>query len=126
VIVSKARFDLLQHNFDEARKLFRETVEDRDAQIAALRQERQELLGAVLELARPRHNTVAPLKPVERSKLAADRAIDDVVEARGGNAILRRQLQRYANLERQKGTPETKIAGSIRDWRDPDADEDAA
>lgn len=120
MIVSKARFDLLRHNMEQLVSQLRADLAAADTRYDDLLRMYHEARTVTIQ------NTVAPMKPVERSKLAADMAIDDVVEARGGNAILRRQLQRYVNLERQKGTPEKKIEASIRDWRDPDQDEDAA
>lgn len=66
------------------------------------------------------------LAPAEPSKKAADRAIDDVVERFHGNVALRKRLQRFVNLERQKPDPdEEKIADRVLHWSTPD-DEEAA
>jgi hypothetical protein len=61
------------------------------------------------------------LPPAERSRLAADLAIEDVVEQRGGGDRLRRVLRRFVNVERQRDdADEDKIAERVRRWSDPD------
>lgn len=125
--VSKARFDLLQHNFDEARKLHHEQMAEekaryardidfyraalnlKDARIAALT---DKMVGGADS---PRPALVAP------TRKAADEAIDEMVARFGGSSRLRRQLQRFVLKERSlEGAKEAEIAERVLNWRDTD------
>lgn len=66
------------------------------------------------------------LEPATRSTKPADEAIETMMGRFGNNPLLRKRLQRYVNLQRQKNAEEDAIAHSVLHWSDPDADEDAA
>lgn len=133
--VSRERFALLQHNFDEARKLHHEQMADEKARYAkdidfyraalALKDTRYDVLLAKYEaLANPQVSR-QPMTP--QSRKPADEAIETVVARFGGSSRLRRDLQRYVLRERSlDGADESRIAESILNWRDPEPDEDVA
>ena len=131
--VSKARFDLLQHNFDEARKLHHEQMAEEKARYAkdidfyraalALKDAR---IAALTDkaIAGPAGERPAMVVPTRKP---ADEAIDQMVDRFGGSSRLRRQLQRYVTRERScEGADENKIADAVLNWRDRDGDEDVA
>lgn len=61
------------------------------------------------------------LAPAQRSQKPADLAIEEMVERFNGNAALRRRLQRFVNLERQKpNADEDKIAHRVLHWSEPE------
>lgn len=104
-----ARLEMAQHNLAEMRKQYDALLDKYHALRAA---------GA--------NPTSHALPPAPRPAKPADEAIESVVERFGGNAKLRRRLQKYVNLERQKpDADEERIAENVLHWRDPES-EDAA
>jgi hypothetical protein len=106
----------------------RETIAAQQATIAMLERQYDKLFDAYTALRVAGANpTPAGLAPMQRSQKAGDIAIDDVCEAKGNPIGLRRILQRFVNIERQKpDADEAAIADMVRHWRDPDSDEDVA
>lgn len=66
------------------------------------------------------------LAPVSRSLKPADEAIETIVARFGNNPLLRKRLQRYVNLQRQRNVEDATIAESVLHWSDPDAEEEVA
>jgi hypothetical protein len=106
----------------------RETIAAQQATIAMLERQYDKLFDAYTALRVSGANpTPTGLPPMQRSQKAGDIAIDDVCEAKGNPIGLRRILQRFVNLERQKpDADEDRIARDVRHWRDPESEDDAA
>lgn len=109
----------------------RQTIAAQQATIALLEKQYDKLFDAYHGLRTSGANAQpAGLAPVKRSLLPADLAIEDVCEAKGNPIGLRKILQRFVNLERQKpnydDAAERAVADRVRNWRDPDSDEDVA
>ena len=129
--ISRERMSLLQHNFDEARKLHHEQMAEQKALYAkdvdfyraalALKDTRYDALLAKYEVAL--NPAVARPALVAPTRKPADEAIDTVVDRFGGSSRLRRQLQRYVLAERSlEGFDESQIADRVLNWRDSDED----
>lgn len=64
------------------------------------------------------------LPPASRQMKAADEAIETMMGRWGNNPALRKRLQLFVNMERQKGkVEEAQIAHDVLHWSSPD-DED--
>ena len=98
-------------------------MERMESEIDYLRQQNASLLAYVLN-AKPVAPVVAiePIRPVAPKQRDADVVTEALNTAAGGNAVLRRQLGKYARQEKAAGTPEREIAHTLLNW--PEAEDD--
>lgn len=128
MLVSRGRLELALHNLAEMRALHQADVAYYRNKLDQAQDANRSLTAELLTM---RHTGFVSgpqrMEPVKRPSRPADLAIEEVVEQRNGGAALRRVLQRYVNLERQKAdADEDKIAERVKHWSDPDSEEDAA
>lgn len=122
--VSRARFDAYVMWAERTDALYETRIADLKAHIAQQDHnlEKMREMYHALKVTGASAPTIG-LMPEAKSRLAADVAIEDQVEARGGGDRLRRVLRRYVNMERQKSDAnEDAIAERVRKWADPDED----
>ena len=119
--VSRARYDLLEHNAQQLRDM------------AHRAHEQAQTYRALFEAATLRADRFADrmanmpsggrMEPVARPATASDEAIDQKVREFGNSTRLRRLLQDVQRKGRQMRMEEDAIADQILNWRDPDSDE---
>lgn len=134
-VVSRARYDLLEHNFNEARTRHRVEMGARDAELAR-EVEASASWRALFEAERVRNDRlVAQLIAMKQQgfQTATERHAptprppskieDAIAEKAGANTALRRHLTRWAAQRQSMNIPEDEIVDGLTNWRDPDADE---
>lgn len=131
----QAQIERMRQEHDEQRAAWAHTAQENKIRWAFEQNERertQERYDALLEkyhalrVVGANPNDAKGLAPASRPSLPADLAIETIVERFNGNVALRRRLQRFVNLERQKpNADEERIAHAVLHWSSEE-DEEAA
>jgi hypothetical protein len=122
--VSRARYELAQHNLEEMRKLAHaaeERAKSYEALFSAEVMKRDALIEKLLTLKQQGYTTAT-----ERQTLPApppSRIEEVIIEKAGSNGALRRHLSRWAAQRQAMKVPDDEIVDALVNWKDPDADE---
>lgn len=133
--VSRARFDLIEHNFSEARKFFAEerTLNlEREAALVSMtatwkamfdaeRIRNDGLVQKLLDLKQQGFTSAA--QRVSTPAVMPSKIEDAINEKAGTNGALRRHLSRWAAQQQATNKSEDAIVEALTEWRDPDGDE---
>jgi hypothetical protein len=132
--VGRARYALIEHNMEEARRLLRmEEMRYMEAQRAS--EARADSWKAMYDAERVRNERlVEKLLAMKQTGFttATDRQAtpaqppskieDAITERAGGNGALRRHLSRWAAQRQSMNVPEEEILDALMKWKDPDSE----
>ena len=120
--VPRARYDLLEHNFDAVQKVAKVLRRQND-RLRGERDEARRQVATLLDRETPRDHRPASVPPVLS---VVDEAIEDKVREFGGSSRLRRILQDYARKESMRNVDADVVAKRITDWSSGAVDEETA
>jgi hypothetical protein len=126
--VSHARFALLLHNYDEAKKLYaaglareQESSATWKALFDAERLRNDGLVQELLDL--KQQGFTSATQRVSVPAAMPSKIEDAINEKAGTNGALRRHLSRWAAQQQATNKSEDAIVEALTEWRDPDGDE---